>query len=159
MQVIKNDWPVCVKTSNLSFLLLDAYILRQCPWDLLLRLANLPPAPPAHSKHARVPGCGIIGAFHHSVAQLTWFQIFCTCTLVCVHSFMALVGSWDSGAKPYSPRQLEVLTLLVQLDDLAIKPKMHFQFDFNWTLKLWNYSPRRIRPRGDCEPFCDGKRF
>lgn len=179
MQVFKSDWPVYANTSNsvssswmltpwdnapwdlllrlanLSFLLMDAYTLRQCPPSLLLRLANPFPCS-AHSKHARVPGCGIVGAFHQSV-HIT--RCFCICILVSVHSFTALVGFWDSGAKPYSPRQLEILTLLVQLDDLAIKPKMYFQFDFNWTLKLWNYSPRRIRPRGDCGPFCDGKRF
>lgn len=126
------------------------------PWDLLLRLANPFPCS-AHSKHARVPGCGIVGAFHQSVHSSPGSRCFCICILVSVHSFTALVGFWDSGAKSYSPRQLEILTLLVQLDDLAIKPKMYFQFDFNWTLKLWNYSPRRIRPRGDYRPLCDGR--
>lgn len=109
---------------------MDAYTLRQCPRDLLLRLANPFPCS-AHSKHAQVPGCGIVGAFHQSVHSSPGSRCFCICILVSVHSFTALVGFWDSGAKPYSPRQLEILTLLVQLDDLAIKPKMYFQFDFN----------------------------
>ena len=79
-----NNWPVCVKSDNNSFLLLDVYFLRlPLDRDFLPRVAN-PSSCAEHNKYMGVPGWSSSG--YHSIRVHTnhlslafwmcWFSLF-----------------------------------------------------------------------------------
>lgn len=108
-----NDWPVCIKTSNLGFLVLDDYSLKHAP-ELPTETS---PLFPQIVNRFQVVTIGVLHLCVHSSPgpRLSVCESVC---LFFLDSLMTLVNFWDSGAKPYRTQHLEVLTLLTQLDDI-----------------------------------------